>query len=35
MWAKNGFSKLILKYFFLNKLDENEQVTEIGNPKTA
>jgi len=30
MWAKNGFSKLILKYFFLNKLGENELVIKTG-----
>jgi hypothetical protein len=29
MWAKNGISKLILKYFFLNNPYENELVTEV------
>lgn len=29
MWGKNGISKLILKYFFENKISENERVTAL------
>jgi hypothetical protein len=29
MWGLNGISKLILNYFFQNKICENEQVVEV------